>query len=609
MKSLLRVLLVILAFSNISFSQFEWDHTSGPLGSLFSSIYSNEKYAFVPTSDFLFRAADGIEWEKLDHKVTYLMCTYHDTLLSVLNNGVLNAMTLKLSYDNGQTWISKLLPAEITNADDIVMTSHGIYIAQGISDQIFQSIDLGETWDPIDIPIQFYEMTVFDNRIYIKSSSHVIRSDSNGENWEEITPPIHPQEYIDDLTAKDSHLIFSSERGIYTSHDHGLNWNKYQTNAGNGNDVLTLVGNDVYAQVVYDLLRSSDFGENWDTISSSDLVLDLLNHTGFKNMLLSTTSNKGVFKWDDEKEALVENNTGLSKGYIYDLSYGAGKIWAACGNGVFAYDVSSATWSNKFNLPLPEHEYEYITANDHGWVITSVFGRSYFYFSEDYGSTWDTIRTSSNQFHSIDRIQLVEDYLFLFADHSVFRSINKGISWEYLPMEYQDRRIVPFQNKQYLADFDKLYFTIDNGLTWHTSFPTINIKSLYSSGDLLYAVSDSAGNSALYYSDDALLWNYSADNFPEEYNPSYPYKPSSAFFFRDEHNHYAFLGWHGHYVWPAGETTWSKINQAPTGNHYLINDNTIYMGGGGMYKSALENPFITEVDEINDFTEDIFSIS
>src|SRR5688572_24438931 len=142
MKSHILILFVVLAFNSISFSQFEWDHTSGPFGSLLSSIYSNEKYAFVPTSDFLFRTADGIEWEKLDQEVTYLMCTYHDTLLSVLHNGVLNAMVLKLSYDNGQTWISKPLPAEITNADDIIMTSHGIYIAQGISDQIFKSVEL-----------------------------------------------------------------------------------------------------------------------------------------------------------------------------------------------------------------------------------------------------------------------------------------------------------------------------------------------------------------------------------------------------------------------------------------------------------------------------------
>jgi hypothetical protein len=118
---------------------------------------------------------------------------------------------------------------------------------------------------------------------------------------------------------------------------------------------------------------------------------DMVTATGFKDLYLSTTFNKGVYRWDETAEALMESNDGFSKGYVYDLAVGDDKIWAACGNGVFAFDVPTETWSEKMNLPLPEYEFDFISANNHGWVLVCEVLGSEFYLSENNGLSWDTI--------------------------------------------------------------------------------------------------------------------------------------------------------------------------------------------------------------------------
>lgn len=82
-------------------------------------------------------------------------------------------------------------------------------------------------------------------------------------------------------------------------------------------------------------------GIHWPMVTGYNTMISA---TGFNGLYLSTTFNKGVFRWDDTAQSLIESNDGLSKGYVYDLAVGNDKIWAACGNGVFAYDVPTQIW-------------------------------------------------------------------------------------------------------------------------------------------------------------------------------------------------------------------------------------------------------------------------
>src|SRR6187402_1942335 len=157
MKDAYFILLWFFASSSgIITAQFSWEHTDGPFGSVLSSIYSNDQYAFIPEDDFLYRSTDGLSWEKIDHPVSFIMFVYQDTLLNILYNEDADSLRLQLSYDNGITWVVKDLPEDFNVSDDIVMTTHGIYLSQGSTDLLFRSTDLGDTWDNIAVPQEFH---------------------------------------------------------------------------------------------------------------------------------------------------------------------------------------------------------------------------------------------------------------------------------------------------------------------------------------------------------------------------------------------------------------------------------------------------------------------
>ncbi|HEY3387855.1 MAG TPA: T9SS type A sorting domain-containing protein, partial [Saprospiraceae bacterium] len=80
-------------------------------------------------------------------------------------------------------------------------------------------------------------------------------------------------------------------------------------------------------------------------------------------------------------------------------------------------------------------------------------------------------------------------------------------------------------------------------------------------------------------------------------------------FFRDANAHYAFLGNDGHFISTDFSSPWMDMKTSLTGYDYLIIDNTIYLGSEGLYKSVIENPLITAVEDIHKDANHLFTIS
>ncbi len=604
MKNL--AIFTICLLPSISSAQLNWEHTSGPFGSVISFIYANDKYAFVPADDFLFRSADGISWEKLEHPVSIYMSTHGDTIVNLLKNTTLDTIFLQLSYDNGESWIVKMLPESFLHSSDIRMCSHGIYVTSNTNKTLARSTDHGDSWTNINTPINPSWIWAFDERIYLYSSSQLWRTNQEGEAWENITPVNLPTEYINDLVAIDSNIIFSTSRWLFASHDNGKTWGKTRKGESNNLFTLALVGEDVYAIANADLLRSTDLGTTWDTITTSDRVFDLGSLAGVNNTFLGASFNKGVFRWDEAAQTMTESNDGLSKGYVYDLAAGNDKIWAACGNGVFAYDIPSETWGEKMDLPLPKYEYDYIYTNGQGWVLVSTLGGKH-YLSEDEGGTWDTISFSYNDFDRIARIQMIDTVFVLFYDHQMFRSLDKGLHWEYIDIFVVDEEIVSINGIQYLAGPYGFYSTGDNWNSWITYFPPITINELHAFENRLYAIGDdNLGNKGVYTSTDGFDWTFEGHGFPGYGS----FMSQQAFFFRDADAQYALLNLKGHYILKDGIFSWSELPTSQVGNSYVFYKNVLYLGGHGVYKSVIENPYVTAVHETDKTnTEDLFTIS
>ena len=610
MKNLILVLFCLSLHFNDAAAQLGWEHTDGPFGSLQSTIYSNDQYAFVPGGEFLFRTSDGFTWEKIESPVSASIHVYHDTIIQIPYNSNPDSLRLLLSFDNGDTWVQKDLPVEIGYTNDFVMTPHGIYIAETNDNLLFRSTDLGDSWESVSVPQEFRVLEAHENKLFIASSLSLWRTDAYGGNWENITPPRPNGSYIGDIIATNSHLLVTSEDYFFHSHDDGQTWETENLKSGNAHNKLTLVDNQVYFSANLQLLRSDDYGISWDTLAMTGYNT-MISATGFNGLYLSTTFNKGVFRWDDASQSLIENNDGLSKGYVYDLAVGNDKIWAACGNGVFAYDVPTQIWSNKMNLPLPDTEYDFISANEHGWVVVSEFNATKFYYTKNNGITWQTQPLSHvPDINTIFKTQLIGEVLYLVSEYYLYRSANMGMSWEYVDVGFINSEIVALNGTLYMASSDSLYSSIDNGVNWDAIKPPISIEQLFVFADLLYALGYNQDYvDELYTSTDGVEWAYASDGFPDDYSGHPLYGMTNDFFFRDASNHYAFLGRHGHYTSSDASIQWSSLSTSKTGNSYVIHDDVLYLGNHGVYKLQIEDPYITAVDDITNTSNEPFIIS
>ena len=109
------------------------EHTLGPEGFGFSSLYSNENYAFSDGIYGLYRTSDGFNWETISEEVGYPMAIFGDTLImqtSVVSlEGFPQERKFLVSYDNGENWIINKMPPNQISGGSMVICSHGIYVA------------------------------------------------------------------------------------------------------------------------------------------------------------------------------------------------------------------------------------------------------------------------------------------------------------------------------------------------------------------------------------------------------------------------------------------------------------------------------------------------
>src|SRR4029450_2539711 len=148
-----------------------------------------------------------------------------------------------------------------------------------------------------------------------------------------ITPPLpHPfpfEEYVVDFVARDSHIIVTAEASLFLSHNNGQSWDITYASSNNSPDKMTIAGDYIYLNIMGALIRSNDFGIHWDTLETH-FYPRASSFTGFGDILLMSTYDRGIFRLDESTDEMVESNEGLSKGVVYDLSIGADKIWAVC---------------------------------------------------------------------------------------------------------------------------------------------------------------------------------------------------------------------------------------------------------------------------------------
>jgi len=214
------------------------------------------------------------QWTQVNFEDKYLI----ESILSYKGGLYVSANAVQIidtsgifkSTDNGNSWarvsnaisashFSKLMAFSVNAADYIfVATDSGSYYTS----------DYGLSWIRIINSLSQDPVAVFaceDGILYARKYLHTYRSIDFGATWQEIFFG-STNRGAGAIIKKDNFLLLTIADGtsdfLFKSIDNGLTWSSYGGNIYQAN-ILTLVGNNLYAGAGTVLLKSTDNGMNW----------------------------------------------------------------------------------------------------------------------------------------------------------------------------------------------------------------------------------------------------------------------------------------------------------------------------------------------------------
>lgn len=520
--------LLLVSIYAKTFAQINWQPTNGPEGGSFLYIEDDGQYAFVADKYQFFRTSDGLNWEHFPNGNIWPLGTSPTKLAGGkgfgYNNGPSSHHKFVVSYDHGSTWIEGIMPPITNNIfSNIAVCSHGVYVPDSYSSNIYRTQDDGLTWDAIPAPdLYCYDLYLwaFEDRLYTEWNGQFWRLSLNGTGWEVVSPTFGSNDYPNSMFASDSILFFSTANTLWCSSDAGGTWAKTSIQSHNTTDKFCKIGNRVYKSSWQTrIMYTDDFGQSWHKLTiPNDFDTFTLATAG--GQLLCGSYNKGVLRYDIPNQRLVANNEGLVSAAVYALSAGNGQLWAACGNGVFVYNLAQKTWVDKAILPIPDYYFDKVAVSPAGKIIAHDKYAYNFYLSVNGGASWDTIPL----YNTVNSTHIDIQNIYWIGENLLIKSDSDNDAWS--TDLCQTWKFGSFVDK--IVYFAGRYFGINwnVGLVSSNSFGQswklengpkgLDMVGLYATHDKLFAlIYDVKGRTKLYSTSDVITWTYSGDGLPQ----------------------------------------------------------------------------------------------
>ncbi len=374
MKQFFSCLLLLAALCPAALAQIDWQSTNGPEGGGQYGIFGNSQYAFYTDAYKFFRTADGLTWEQFPYANFFPIAINEEKVVAVKYDNGIN--TLVVSYDNGATWINGTMPPLTRLGISAAVCSQGIYYPDiidypnGLNNRLFRSQDDGLTWDTIVTPGPYCENVYsFDDRLYVQQENKYWRLAMNGIDWELISPLLNESPQC--LFVSGATRIIATTNNLWSSSNNGVSWKKrYVPYNNRANDNFAAVGSRIYwIAGSTGLMYTDDQGDTWQEIPDPRLYgLAVCDVIALGDKLLCAINGKGVAYLNETTNTFIPVNEGLTSASIYNLQAGSTDLWAACGNGVFAYDLATQQWVDKAPLPMPRSHYEQVAVSPSGKI-------------------------------------------------------------------------------------------------------------------------------------------------------------------------------------------------------------------------------------------------
>ncbi|NOU45634.1 MAG: T9SS type A sorting domain-containing protein [Bacteroidales bacterium] len=199
----------------------------------------------------------------------------HGETWTTVNTGLGNA------YEIAHRNFKKLVVA----GDDVFVVAEGTGVYPITFAGVFRLANNGNTWtnESTGLPVNFWNgLMVKDNLIYCGGISGIYVSSYSGQlNWSALNSDL-PIQNISVLYQGFTDVYTAGEMQIYRSTDNLSTWTAvYDQLPGYHSNMITNIGDDVYAEMNSHLFHTSDFGENWTSLNMGTLSAGPWEHGNY----------------------------------------------------------------------------------------------------------------------------------------------------------------------------------------------------------------------------------------------------------------------------------------------------------------------------------------
>ncbi|MDX1910353.1 MAG: hypothetical protein SFV22_02645 [Saprospiraceae bacterium] len=372
---------------------------------------------------YYFRSDDqGVNWAPMADN---LLAPIHSDVLVGEDQVFLvgNFNSLYRSQNDGQNFSSINFVAD----DDFRPTGvweSGNYVAFHGEGGIYFSENGGVDWQQNNAGIPPYEHTVFQLFhqgffLYALTSAGIYISADSGLSWELIQngfPELHTYSIgAEQITKMSGFMFVAGSSGIYRSIGSGSNWTETSFSTTNERaSLITVLNDELYALSLYTnrVFRFNPIGSSWSLMSE----LPTGNYrffVGADNKLICgggsnyLVSDNGGQTWD------ARTFSGLGSFNAARMTSSGGRYYlrgSTPGPAYIAISTDLVNWEKSFMDTEFTPNLQDILVKDS--LVFASFSPSGFYWSKDYGQTWEKVLDPTAPEMTFYDMELDDQYLY-----------------------------------------------------------------------------------------------------------------------------------------------------------------------------------------------------
>jgi photosystem II stability/assembly factor-like uncharacterized protein len=488
MRRILRILVLIaFIFPGTNHLMAQWVQTDGPEGGNVFCLTSIDTMLFVGTDNGVFRSADnGASWNPttLDYRIVVSLAKMvnGDSGMNLFAGTVLGGVFL--SSDNGNSWSDVNSGLGYKNVHTLAVKDTNLFA--GTDDGVFLLPANGAYWIPVSnglTNMSINTLAVIDTNLYAGTNEGLFISTNNGTSW---TPTGLTEVTVRALAVIDTNLFVSTgSSGVLRSTDNGANWDTISNpNMEKSVPALAVIGTDLFAGTHQGIYRTPTNGADWIP-ANTGLTNKDVEALYVRGTDLFAGTYGGVYRSTNNGTSWTERNTGLKTTVVLSLITSGDYLYAGTRSGVHRSNNSGNNWT----LLAPD------------WVNSITVDGTNLYagtwgqlvFSLNNGASWDYLQLPDST-GRIFAIAIMDPYIFAGGEGGgVFRIKHNAPGWWTIDSTGQPDAIIQslaINGTDLFAGTSNGVYLSSNGLSWtavNNGLTNLDVRALAFNGSNLFA--------------------------------------------------------------------------------------------------------------------------